>query len=126
MFKVLNLINFFPLVSGSNTKRQFVPRLQKTRASFSQKVFFGFFVVLNILLLSNFLYGVNQNASSGYEMKALQNKISVLSEENTKLQMKVSEISSMSAIQTELETLGFVTAETPKFLQTVQYTLNQN
>jgi cell division protein FtsL len=89
MFKVLNLINFFPLVSGSNTKRQFVPRLQKTRASFSQKVFFGFFVVLNILLLSNFLYGVNQNASSGYEMKALQNKISVLSEENTKLQMKV-------------------------------------
>jgi hypothetical protein len=69
---------------------------------------------------------VNQNASSGYEMKALQNKISVLSEENTKLQMKVSEISSMSAIQTELETLGFVTAETPKFLQTVQYTLNQN
>ncbi len=126
MFKVLNLINFFPLVSGSNTKRQIVPRLQKARTSLPQKVFLGFFVVVNVLLLSNFLYGVNQNASSGYEIKTLQNKISVLSEENTKLQMKVSEISSMSAILTELETLGFVTAETPKFLQSVQYTLNQN
>lgn len=125
MFKFLNLINFFPLVSGSNTKRQFVPGVKKTHTSLPQKITLGFFVALNIALLSNFLYGVNQNASSGYEIKALQSKISFLGEENTKLQMKVSEISSMSTIQTELETLGFVTAETPKFLQTVQYTLNQ-
>jgi hypothetical protein len=73
-------------------------------------------------LFINYLFGVNNYASSGYEIKKLQKQVAGFSEENKKISLKVSELSLMLNIQNELQAAGFVSAGTPTFLTNNQFT----
>lgn len=77
----------------------------------------GFLAVLCLALLFSYLVGVNSYAAKGYEIKKLQTHITQLSEQNEKLNFKVSEASSMVAIQTDFLNTNFVAAGPAKFLQ---------
>ena len=74
-------------------------------------------IALNGLLLMSYVYGVNKYASVGYEIKSLQNKLSVLSEDNKKINFKVSTASSMVSIQNDFLSANYVLAGTPRFIQ---------
>ena len=73
-------------------------------------------IAANAVMLMSYIYGVNDSASKGYEIKSLQKRLAVLSEENKKISLKVSEASSMVAIQTGFLSSNFVPAGTPKFV----------
>jgi len=79
------------------------------------------FIALNVFLLGSFLSGINSNSSKGYEIKKLQNNLSLLAEENNKLNVKLAEDTSMVAIQTDFLNANFVSAGTPIFLEGNQY-----
>lgn len=77
----------------------------------------------NSFLFFSYIFGVNSNTSQGYEIKKLQTQIVSYTEQNKKLNLQISEISSMVSIQSNLAEGGFVSAGTPKFLEIKQYTL---
>src|SRR5581483_7069314 len=60
------------------------------------------------LLLLSYIYGVNDFASKGYQIKVLQAKVSALNEDNTKINLKVSEAGSMVQIQNGFLSSNFV------------------
>lgn len=78
-------------------------------------------IVFNVLLFISFLSGVNSYSSTGYEIKKLQNRLSYLTEENKKLNLKVAESSSIVTVENEFLDKYFVSAGTPEFLQINQY-----
>jgi len=75
-----------------------------------------------VLLLMNYVLGVNSYASTGYEIKKLETSLSSLNEENKKLSLRVSETSSVAGIQLELSDSNFVQVDSAKFLRTNQLT----
>lgn len=116
MEKVLALGNFWtPSFTKNKTKV-----LGKQAAGSLRLVVAIALIALNISLLMSYVYGVNKYASKGYEIKKLQTQLSVLSEENKKISLKISEASSMVSIQSDFLNSNFVAAGTPKFLQTTQ------
>ena len=80
-------------------------------------------IALNVMLLMSYVYGVNQYSSVGYEIKSLQKRLSVLTEDNRKISLKVSEAGSMVSIQSDFLNSNFVAAGTPTFLQVSQFTM---
>jgi hypothetical protein len=74
-------------------------------------------IVANLVLVMAYVYGVNRVASQGYEMKALQKRLAVLTEENKKISLKVAEAGSMVSIQSGFLSANFVPAGNLKFLQ---------
>lgn len=79
--------------------------------------------VLNVILLLSYVYGVNQYATAGFEIKTLQKKVDDLNEDNRKISLKVSEANSMISIQSDFLNSNFVAAGTPQFLQFSQYSM---
>lgn len=90
----------------------------RKRYDFSKKNYWLALVLLalNLALLSAYVYSVNDLASRGYEIKTLQGRIKQLDEENKKINLKISEASSMVAIQQDFLSSNFVPAGTSKFL----------
>lgn len=80
-------------------------------------------IAFNAILLMSYVYGVNQYATAGYEIRTLQKKVSSLTEDNRKVSFKVSEAGSMVSIQTDFLNSNFVAAGTPTFLQAGQFTM---
>lgn len=74
----------------------------------------------NILLLGSYIYGVNKFATKGYEIKKIQTQLAALSEDNKKINLRVSEANSMVGIQNDFLNSNFVAAGTPKFLEVNQ------
>lgn len=79
-------------------------------------------IAVNAALLVSYVYGVNKFASNGYEIKKLQIQVASLTQENKKINLKISEAGSMVNIQSDFLNSNFVSAGTPKFLQTTQLT----
>ncbi len=73
--------------------------------------------IVNVVVLFSYLLGINAAASTGYEMKKIQQKISILEEENKKLNLQVSEKSSIAGIQADFSGSGFVPVGQAKYLQ---------
>jgi hypothetical protein len=117
MFKALEIPGIFS-----------TPALNSKRITAATKAdSFWYFASLSLILtiaflFINYLFGVNNYASSGYEIKKLQNQFSGLAEENKKLYLKASEASLMLNIQNELSASGYVSAGTPTFLTNNQFT----
>ena len=87
----------------------------------SWRVFFGAgLVVANAALLLSYVYGVNQFASQGYEITALQQRLNTLTTDNKQLNLKMAQATSMVAIQNDFLSANYVLAATPNFLQTGQ------
>lgn len=118
MTKALALQNFWIPVF-SKTKKQTI-----TKSEAMPKPFWisAGLIAASTFLLMSYIYGVNEFASSGYQIKALQTRVAVLNEDNKKINLKVSEASSMVAIQNDFLNSNFVAAGTAKFLQSTQLT----
>lgn len=123
MLKALSLQVFFPS-SPSAGKRTYV------KAAVHPGLFWlgTALVMVNAVLLFSYLAGVNSRSLQGYEIKQSQNKIAALSEENKKLDLKLTEATSILSIQQSLAHSDYVTMGTPKFLEveTNQYTYNRS
>lgn len=76
-----------------------------------------FLAVLNAALLLAYILGVNNYASTGYKIKALQSKISALSQENKKLTLEIAERASVANLEIELSQSGFLVVKNAKFLR---------
>lgn len=106
------------------TKKQFASRPSVSRAGSVGKEAAGarFWVSValigaNVILLGSYIYGVNDFTNKGYEIKTLQTKLAVLSDQNKQINLQVSEASSMVSIQSDFLSANFVAAGTPRFLQ---------
>lgn len=113
MEKVLTLNNFF-LPSFAGNKFRIVAKT--TSPNFRSVLAFSL-IVANILLLGSYIYGVNKFSAKGYEIKKLQIQLTALTEENKKINLKVSEANSMVGIQSDFLNSNFVAAGTSKFLE---------
>jgi hypothetical protein len=79
-------------------------------------------IAINTFLLMSYIYGVNDYANKGYQIKALQTQLASLTDANNKINLTVSEASSMVSIQTDFLNANFVQAGTPIFIQPEQFT----
>jgi hypothetical protein len=84
---------------------------------------FYLLIALNIFLFFSYVLGVNKNTSQGYKIRQEQVKFAKLTEENKKLNLKTTQISSMFSIQNEFGNNGFVVAGLPKFIEIKHYSL---
>ena len=118
MLKTLQFPNFFTgSFFASRQKKQSFRAPQKPQAAW-----LGFFLAaVSAMVLMSYLLGVNSYSSKGYEIKSLQTKLLLLTEENKKMNLKVSEVSSMVGIQNDLQNSNFVSVGTPLFLQVNQF-----
>jgi Ni,Fe-hydrogenase I cytochrome b subunit len=79
-------------------------------------------VAINVVLLMAYLFGVNNYASQGYEIKKIQTKNKILSDDNKKLNLKISEQSSLAVMHNDLANSEFVPVNQAKYVQTNQFT----
>jgi hypothetical protein len=96
------------LVKSSNLKKD----------NFVKKATVVGLVLVNAILLLTYILGVNNYASTGYEIKALQNKINTVTQDNKKLNLSISERASVANLQTELTETGYSVVKGAQFLQT--------
>ena len=75
-------------------------------------------LVVNCLILFSYLFGVNTAASAGYEIKKIQRQIDILSEENKKISLQISQQSSITNIQDDMPKAGYVPILSAQFLKT--------
>ncbi len=120
MFKSLTLTNFFSSSEVSATPlRKSRIKSQTHPGRFSAALIL---MSLSVYFLLGYLTEVNGNSSRGYEIKRMQTKLSDISEQQKKLNLKVAENTSMISIQEGFLSANFVPAETPTFLQTTRLT----
>lgn len=79
------------------------------------------FAVAAVFLLGSYLVSVNSYAASGYELKKMQKELALLTEANQKLSVRVSQVSSMVSVQSQVLGADFIPAGTPQFLQVNQF-----
>ena len=120
MFKTLSVNALFNLsVPGRSVA---VRRAAAKPAAWQVGVCIGLAIVA-ATLLGSYLVSVNSYAASGYQIKKMQNQLSALTEANQKLGIKVSQVSSMVALQSQVLGANFVPAGTPTFLQVNQMSM---
>ncbi len=112
MLKELSL----PAVFLSTTNRA-IRATGIKQASWGRKALVLGLAALNTALLFAYILGVNNYASTGYEIKTLQNKISQISQENKKLILSISERASVSNLQAELSQSGYTVVKATTYLQ---------
>ncbi len=112
---MLKEFSLSPIFGVSNIKN-----IYNTK-TFSQangaKIVAAFLIVLNLVLLFSYIFGVNFRASAGYEIKSLQNKINNLSQENKKLNLNIAEKSSVNNLETVLSQQGFSPVKSAIYLE---------
>lgn len=113
MLKTLSLPGFWPS-TFSKTKVSAVNKAAGGRWRF---YFAAALIAANALALMSYIYGVNAFASKGYEIQALQKRAKSLEEDSQKLNLKISEASSMVNIKNDFLSSNFVSAGTAKFLE---------
>ena len=69
-------------------------------------------------LFFSYILGVNEQASLGYEIKALQSKIAEVSQENKKSNLQIAEKASVTNLEKELLQNGFSVVSTTQYLFT--------
>lgn len=77
-------------------------------------------------LLLAYLFGVNNYAAKGYEIKRLQTSLAQLNETNQKLNLQISEQSAIAVVQNDFDGTQFVPASQPQYLQMNRYTERTN
>ena len=117
MLKEISLPTFF-----SSPQGRVIRATGLRHESKAKKALVIFLAGLCATLLFSYVLGVNNYASTGYEIKSMQNKISALNQENKKLNLSFSEKASVSNYAAELARSGFTQVKGTTFLQgTSQY-----
>jgi hypothetical protein len=77
------------------------------------------FVLFSILAVSGayYLYQVNDLASKGYEIRAIENQIAELQKESKKMKIKEVELKSMYSIEKATENLDLVSSSNVSYLE---------
>ncbi len=118
MLKTLRLGDFFAEALLINSKKRRHYLVEKRGAWFWLS---SILLVFMLVLLMNYISGVNSYASTGYEIKQQQKKLSLLTEKNRQMTLKISEASSIVNIETDLADSNFVSIDSARFVQTAQY-----
>ena len=84
MLKTLALENLLTLISPKTKKISKITAKEENGFRF---LLGSFLIALNLMLLMNYVYGVNEFASSGYELKTLQKQLSALNTENKRINL---------------------------------------
>jgi hypothetical protein len=80
------------------------------------------FVALDVILMLGYLMNINSHASSGYEIKKLQQAITAEQEQAKQLNIKLSEGNSILTMQSDLASQNFVPVTNPTFFENKQLT----
>lgn len=83
-------------------------------------------MAVNAVVLMSYLFGVNQAASVGYEIKKIQQKIAIQQTENQALSLKISEQASIASIQSDYLNHGYVPIGQTSYLQVNSFTDNNS
>ena len=124
MIKSLSLNNFLPGFFA--VKKTF--RMQSAKKSESALNFYvsAGLIALNLMLLVSYIYGVNNYASKGYQIRTLQSQISDLNSSIKDLNLQVAKATSVINVENNFAATNFVPAGTPKFLRvSSQYSFNR-
>ena len=65
-------------------------------------------IALNMAVLFSYLFGINTAASSGYEIKKLQQQVAAQNEESKRLNLKISEQASIAELQVDFANSGYI------------------
>ena len=76
--------------------------------------------VLATVMLMAYIFGINQSAAKGYEISKAKAKLSLLQEENQKLQIRLAEAGSIAQIQTEATANHLVQITSQEYLQDIR------
>lgn len=120
MLKALALDNFWPTFNSRKVSGIRVIKKTESRYSVYKFWFSVSLIAINAVLLMSYIYGVNQFAGTGYQTGVLQKQLADLNDSNKKINMRISEVTSMVSIQNDFLSANFVPAGTPKFLQATQ------
>jgi cell division protein FtsL len=113
MTKAFALDNFWTTVFPKTKK------INSARVSTSRSTRFWVAIILiaaNVVVLTSYIYGVNEFASRGYQISSLENNLSDLTSQNKALNLQIAEATSMVSIQNDFLSANFVPAGTPKFI----------
>lgn len=122
MLKALALDNVWPTFLSRKSSRINVIKKVESRYTAVRFWFSVSLIAVNALLLISYIYGVNQNANTGYQIGVLQKQLAGLNDSNKKINMQISEATSMVSIQNDFLSANFIPAGTPKFLRSTQLT----
>ncbi len=73
-------------------------------------------LVLFVVVVFAYLWQVNSVATSGYRLKELEKKISILEKRHSKLLLQATELKSLSRIEEKSKELGMVANDTIYYL----------
>ncbi len=73
-------------------------------------------------LMFSYLLGVNTQASTGYEIQKIQEKIISLTDQNKQLNLKISKQASIAQIQNDYLSQGYAVVKQSNFLRVNNYT----
>jgi hypothetical protein len=106
-----------------------LPRMQaKSKRSFGLSLsgakswLSALLVVATAGMLLAYVFGINQSAAKGYEIKKQQSKLNQLVEQNKKLMVRAAEMGSIVQIQNEAEANQLVQITNQEYLQVNQLT----
>lgn len=120
MIKALNFNQLVSIFIPTESRAHCLPVRSKSvlnEKGLIKSKFFAALLILNVGLLLAYILGVNSNAAIGYEIKQMQKELVAITQENRKLNLQVSESSSIATIQGSLSQMDFVPAGTPQFIE---------
>ncbi len=79
-------------------------------------------IALTSVLMLSYLLGVNAQASIGYEIQKIQQRVEKLTDENKQLNLRVSEQTSIAQIQFDYLNNGYAVIKQPQYLVVNSYT----
>lgn len=116
MIKELSFPGLFRFSHTQSARTHFIKR-----ENFGKKIWVAALLIVNTALLFMYILGVNNYASTGFEIKSLQNIINQIDQENRKLTLQISERTSVASLQQELMGSGFVAVKQNLYLQQQQF-----
>ncbi|GEM_PF-6332166 len=74
-------------------------------------------ILVNVMAMLTYFFGINMYAAKGYEIKQLHKKIDSLTTEQQKLSLKAAEFSSLTQVQAGIQTWEFVPVTQTEFVR---------
>jgi len=110
-------------------KNRKISKTSKSKKRFTNifnKKIIGFLLLITIgISLVTYLVQINNVTTKGYEIRALEDEIAQLKDENQKLQLQLVEMQSMNHISNKVAEMNFVEVDKIKYLDTSSTSLVQ-
>ena len=130
MLKSLALPGFFGIKKSEPRSIQSIKAQIKTKHTHQSIQPFWLYasyvlIAINATVLFSYLLGVNNQASTGYEIQNIQQKIADVSDQNKQLNLKISEQTSIAGIQEDFAASGYVPITQSNYLTVNNLTMNR-